>query len=219
MPIKEEPVRIEFQYEQEDAMTSDGVFNVEYYSETIDGKEKKYVRVTPHGQTESSEFELDFLVEVVDFLRKKGVVDGDAPEEVIPEGPIPRSGLQLPSIQVAGSTAEGSPVGVPGHVPEGTIGNTNNGIPISTFITNGDSSEILAPPVVKTAEGQGPTVVAAPTVISGEEAAMPIINRPVVRTRVGEKEDPLKALEDSRRQRGQTKSNFKRKEEADEVQD
>ena len=46
MPIKEEPVRIEFQYEQEDAKTSDGIFNVEYFSETQDGKEKKYVKVT-----------------------------------------------------------------------------------------------------------------------------------------------------------------------------
>jgi len=218
MPIKEEPVRIEFQYEQEDAQTSDGVFNVEYFAETEDGKEKKYVKITPHGADQSSVLELDFLVEVVDFLRGKGVVEDKA--EPIPECPTPRSGLQLPSIQVSGTSVEGSPVGVAGHVPEGTIGSSGVNIPISAFVTNGESSEVLTPPVVHTAKGEGPTVIAAPTVIAGGSAdAMPVINRPVVRTRVGEKEDPLKALEDSRRQRGKAQSNFKRKEETDEVQD
>lgn len=215
MPIKEEPVRIEFQYEQEDAQSSDGVFNVEYFAETEGGKEKKYVKITPHGTDTPSILELDFLVEVVDFLRKKGVV-----KDKVIEDASPRSGLELPKIQTLGTKAEGSPIGVAVHVPEGTIGKTTNGIPISTFITNGDSLETLTVPVVHTAKGEGPTNLAAPTIIvGGEGASMPVINRPVVRTRVGEKEDPLKALEDSRRQRGQTQSNFKRKEETDEVQD
>ena len=206
MPIKEEPVRIEFQYEQEDAQTSDGVCNVEYYSETIDGKEKKYLNITPHGHTTPSTFEVDFLVEVVDFLRKKGVVKDEVIEEVVPEGPIPRSGLKLPSIQTFGTNVEGYPVGIAGHVPKG--------VPISTFITDSDESQILAPPVVSKAN-------ASPMVISAEEGApMPVINRPVIRTRVRENEDPMIALEESRRQRQtNTQKSIKRAEETDEVQD
>lgn len=206
MPIKEEPVRIEFQYEQEDAQTSDGMFNVEYYSETEDGKEKKYVRLTPHGTTENSTFELDFLVEVVDFLRKKGVVD--AKVEAIPEGHTSRSSLPLPSIQTinmgSSSISEGSLVGIVEHA-----------IPISTSIANGGESQILAPPVINSKPTGPKVIVDAPL---AEEAEKLIIKRPVIRTRIGEHEDPMEALEESKRQRGQNpQKSIKRKEEADAV--
>ncbi len=218
MPIKEEPVRIEFQYEQEDAVTSDGVFNVEYFSEKDGGKEKKYVRVTPHGTTVDSIFELDFLVEVVDFLRKKGVVDEQVVEEIIPEGAVFRNGLKLPKIQTFGTKAEGSPIGIEGHAPEVTINNHNTSVPISTFVTNGDESQILAPPVVHNSQAGEPTVIASPKIISATDGAMPVINRPVIRTRIKENEDPMVALEESRRQRKTNpEKSIKRKEAADEV--
>lgn len=214
MPIKEEPVRIEFQYEQEDAGTSDGVFSVEYFSETEDGKEKKYVRVTPHGTTENSIFELDFLVEVVDFLRKKGVVEDKVEEQSVPDGQTPRSVLPLPNIQLAKNSSHILPVGA-STASETTVALDSNfnksGIPISTFITNGVEPQILSSPVVSSSQS-----IAAPKVISAPEAGspMPVITRPVIRTIVKENEDPMTALEESKRQRKvNTEKTIKRKEE------
>lgn len=209
MPIKEEPVRIEFQYEQEDANTSDGVFNIEYFSETEDGKEKKYVKVTPHGETESSVFELDFLVEVVDFLRKKGVVDNKSPkvEEVI--GGESGGSLRLPTIQLAGDAPP--EIDVFAEPQAHSFVDTKNPtyIPVSA----------LVPPVVNGVQASGPKVIAAPVVISAETASeISMIKRPVIRTRIGEREDPMAAIEQAKLQRKQNPARaIKRSEAQDEV--
>lgn len=193
MPIKEEPVRIEFQYEKEDTNDSDSVFNVEYFSEKEDGKDAKYVKLTPHGKDASAVFELDFLVEVVDFLRKKGVVD-----EKIPAGPTPREGLPLPQIKQSGSSDMISP---------------SNSIPVSSFVQNGEGeSQLLNPPTVRVSGGNGPKVISAS---ANDAEAISVINRPVIKTRIGETEDPLRALEESKRQRGESKKTFRRTEDAE----
>jgi hypothetical protein len=213
MPIKEEPVRIEFQYEQEDANTSDGIFNVEYFAETQDGKEKKYVKVTPHGETEASVFELDFLVEVVDFLRKKGVVDRKAPE-VIEE--VSGSSLKLPTVQLAGGSKTPAAEMFKQHVTPMPIDITKAEDTVNpAYVPVG----ALAPPVVNGDQLGGPKVIAAPKVISAETAGeMPIINRPVIRTRIGEREDPMVAIEQARMQRKQNPAKaIKRSEAEDEV--
>ena len=208
MPIKEEPVRIEFQYEQEDENTSAGVFNVEYFAETEDEKEKKYVRVTPCGTTDSSVFELDFLVEVVDFLRKKGVVENKS-SEVVAEAPI--SSLSLPTVQKA--------VGAVGIPVEGMF--DQHVIPTTVDITKVEDTvnasyvpvNALTPSVVNGVSTGGPKVITAE---SAEQ--MPIINRPVIKTRIGETEDPMVAIEQARMQRKQNPAkSIKRKEAEDEV--
>lgn len=213
MPIKEEPVRIEFQYEQEDANTSDGIFNVEYFAETQDGKEKKYVKVTPHGETEASVFELDFLVEVVDFLRKKGVVDSKSPE-VVEEAQ--GSSLRLPTVQLAGGSKASAAEMFKQHVTPMPIDITEAEDTINpTYVPVG----ALSPPVVNGVQAGGHKAVGSPVVISAETAGeMPVINRPVIRTRIGEREDPMVAIEQARMQRKQNPAkSIKRSEAEDEV--
>jgi hypothetical protein len=200
MPIKEEPVRIEFQYEQEGGVTSDGVFDVEYFSEMNDGKEKKYVRVTPHGATEGSIFELDFLVEVVDFLRKKGVIDNSSPlQENVATGTLP-----LPQIDVSGNISKPQPQAI-------AIDSPPQALPVSTFST--ELTPDIDTPTVKAIDASvGPSVIVSGVAVDNNV----IIDRPVVRTKVGANEDPLKSIEDSARQRNAmqktTKKTIKRRE-------
>jgi len=209
MPIKEEPVRIEFQYEQEDTKGDDGVFNVEYYSETVDGKEKKYLNITPHGEDIPSTFEVNFLVEVVDFLRKKGVVEGHE-EEIVAET---ATRLPLPSIQTSSDKIvmpDGSLLSPPKIEKAPTFFSPTNN-PVPGFAKNTEASEILPLPVV----GNNP----AAKVISAETADPAlIINRPVIRTKVGENEDTMKGLIESRKQRPVNPAKtIKRSETEDEV--
>lgn len=199
MPIKEEPVRIEFQYEQKDAQTSDGTFDVEYFSEKDGEDEKKYLKIMPHGTNSPHIFEVDFFVEVVDFLRSKGVIDGTVVKEEIPEGSTPRSGLPLPKIQIVKEGDIKIPIGVAVSTGSEVIVDATanmNSIPISSFTTEGEPKG-LEPPVVASVQSNGPKIISATA--AGD--ALPVINRPVIRTRVGEKEDPIKAYEDARRQR------------------
>jgi len=204
MPIREEPVRIEFQYERKDTDTGVGTFKVEYFLEKDGDEEKKYLNVTPLGSDEPHVFEVDFFVEVVDFLRRKGVV-----EEVQIESPkVENTGstLPLPSIQVSGSAAP-EPTSVMGYKDQLPI----NPIPVSSFVTHGNHNE-LSPPVIDS--------VMAPKIISAsdEKTPLPVINRPVIRTRVEDNEDPMKALEEARRQRKvNSQKSIKRKEETEEI--
>jgi hypothetical protein len=195
MPIKEEPVRIEFQYEPEDAQGATEMLKIEYFSEMRGDNEKKYLSIMPAGADSPHIFEVDFFVEIVDFLRKKGVV-GQKVEE-IPEGPTPRSALPLPSIQMSGEQREIPAQGLP------TLPVVDNPtyIPVTALI----------PPETKTA--------VAPKVFTAADAGtVPVINRPVIKTRVSENEDPMKAIIDSQRQRKTNPAkSIKRKEEADEV--
>lgn len=200
MPIKEEPVRIEFQYERKDAVGSEGTFNVEYFSDKDGEVEKKYLSITPDGSSSPHIFEVDFFVEVVDFLRKKGVIEGSEGnvENEVPEGAIPRSGLPLPSIQMSGGHSE-----IPSQV-----------LPTLPVIDNPTYI-----PVTALASHEPTKTVAEPKIITASDAVnAPIINRPVIRTRVTENEDPMKAIIESQRQRKTNpQKSIKRKEEADAV--
>ena len=197
MPIKEEPVRIEFQYEQQNAKDDDRLFFVEYFSETINKEEKKYVRVTPSDSKDSSVFELDFLVEVVDFLRDKGVVK----KEVI-EGTeaVTTSALPLPKVQSA--------IGV----------NMSDVIPLeveSVLDTVSEYAQVggLVPPVINRMESVTPTVITA-----SDNDESQIIKRPVIKTRVGENEDPMVAIERAKQQRKiNPEKSIKRRNDSDEV--
>ena len=216
MPIKEEPIRIEFQYEKENAktsddeLTSDGAFDVAYYTVTDEGDEKKYVRLTPHGTTENSIFELDFLVEVVDFLRRKGVIEKIKVEtggvvDIADETylPLPRiqtingevkapGGLTLPTVKTADSVTESSYV------------------PVSSFTT--DAVDTLPTPnVVKSTKGDSPII------ISEGMSTENIIRRPVIRTEVGANEDTMKGLIDSKNQRQVNPQKVIKRREADEI--
>jgi hypothetical protein len=192
MPIKEEPIRIEFQYEQEGIET--GKFNVEYFSEMEDNKEKKYLRITPSISPEESHvFEVDFFVEVVDFLRRKGVV-----EEVVPEEPVARPGLPLPKVQTA-----------PSHIPMSDSGMLAPPVieKAPMFVSSVHGTEPAPPPEGSPSKIFVPNVASiakkGPTIISADSAAeAPVINRPVIRTKLGENEDAMQTLLDSKRQRG-----------------
>jgi len=228
MPIKEEPVRIEFQYEQKDAQTSDGTFSVEYFSEKDgDGKEIKCLSITPKNSDISQVFEVDFFVEVVDFLRSKGVVKNKI-EEMSGTPPV-ASSLSLPKIQIATSSSKVSlptvslkdscptPTAVDAMVQSGTqiIVDPDvkmNGIPVSTFVKNGDS-EIISPTAIMESQVKTPKVFKEPTA----EEKQPIINRPVIRTRVGEKEDPMKAYKDAEQQRKSNPQKTIKRKEADDA--
>jgi hypothetical protein len=193
MPIKEEPIRIEFQYEQEG--TENAKFNVEYFSEMEEDKEKKYLRVSASFAPEESHvFEVDFFVEVVDFLRKKGVV-----EEVVPEGTVARPGLPLPNIQTAPSHIEMPNSGMlsPPVVEKAPmfITSAHGHGPSSTPLADDSPSQIFVPNVDSIAK-------TVPIIISADTAdESSIIRRPVIRTEVGANEDPMKSLIDSKRQR------------------
>jgi hypothetical protein len=65
MSIKEEPIRIEFHYDPEDKEQDS--FDLEL--QTIDGEQ--FLRITPSDTDTSFLFTTKFLVEVIDFLRKK----------------------------------------------------------------------------------------------------------------------------------------------------
>ena len=179
MPIKEEPVRIEFQYEQKDAKTSDGTFNVEYFSEKDGEEEKKYLNITPNGVDKPHIFEVDFFVEVVDFLRKKGVVENveESVENDTPEGPTPKSGLPLPNIQTVSDASGPSQIFAP-------------------IVENENPTYVPVAALATPSEPELPTVITA-----SDGTSMSIINRPVIRTRIKENEDPMKAIEESNRQR------------------
>jgi len=192
MPIKEEPIRIEFQYEQEDAGAEK--FNVEYFSETVEDKEKKYLRITPSSTPDESHvFEVGFFVEVVDFLRKKGVV-----EEIAPEESVVRTNLSLPTIQTSPSHIEMPNSGMlaPPVVEKSPMFFSSVHGASPALPPEGESSQIFVPNVAAIAK-------TVPTIISADTAdESSIIKRPVIRTKVGENEDPMKSLIDSQRQRG-----------------
>lgn len=212
MPIKEEPVRIEFQYEPDDAASSDSVFNIEYFVQKVEGDEKKFLKISQYGSDEPSIFEVDLLVEIVDFLRSKGVIANSI--EPCPADTVATSSLPLPKIQLAGDSPAGifSPpppqTGVyqQSPTPNGVVGFEEGNISAGQAV-----SQILRTPVVKK---DGPTVITA-----APGAPTPVINRPVIKTRVAENEDPIKALEDSKRLRGgiNAQKKIKRSEDSGEI--
>lgn len=193
MPIKEEPIKIEFQYEQEDAKTSDGTLDVEYFSEMNEGEEKKYLRVCPRGSDSPHIFEVDFFVEVVDFLREKGVIG-----EVSPKGEVATvaaSYLPLPKIKTTNGKVE-MPGGLITPVVEKQFYSS-----LPAFTNNEEIEKPLSSVAIKVPQAVGVKVV-APTIISADTPAEgQIITRPVIRTKIGANEDAMNSLIESKRQR------------------
>lgn len=178
MPIKEEPVRIKFQYDNDDVNKE--TFNIEYFSEKRGDQEKKFLKITPVNEDIENVFEVEFFVEVVEFLKKKGVIKVEHDEKEQLDTKVSNQTLPLPTINTKDIDEKNTVL---------PITNLANVLPVSSF-SKTDVEALVAP-----------TVETNVPIINEYNNSIPIIDRPVIRTKVGEKDDPMKALEESKRQR------------------
>jgi len=199
MAIEEKRKELEFSYT---LPTGDGSSSLSLF-EVLYKEMGSNLEVTWGPNPEQKmDFPVDFFVETVDFLRSKGVIKPDVLTRGLPATNVISSGNILPIPEI---TSQG--------IPEAT----SNAVPVTSFDVNQESTEPtkLEPPVIEKTQGpvigkpEGP-VIDNSTPVDGN-SDMP--KRPVIRSRVTNADDPLAAEREAAILRGQSESNFRRKDE------
>jgi hypothetical protein len=171
--IKEEPVQIEFTYEPDIQLTN-----------TIDPIKIIYFKENnvPFISFNEIKYPLDFFIEVVDFLTKKGVVKK---ENILVESH--KSSLPLPSITKSGNVVRDSNYVITEKITNKDRIETNKNAsqPFPSFNIGIDEEKKM-----KEIEEEGRKIKE----FKNSQNKTPIIKRPVIRTRVTDEEgDPLEA--------------------------
>ncbi len=171
-------------------------FEIVYDPEHMTTIGKMYsIMLTNNGQSINCPIEL--FTEVIDFLVEKGIIEGSLKEKNLVQTKV-ISTLPLPVIDGVGEEVPGQVVGQEGLAPVQ---------PFTSFDdTDAEINDIVVADV-DTAEG-----VSSIKVGDGEVVVEEIISRPVIRTRVGDSDDPQQAEKDAAVMRGDTESNFRRTE-------
>ncbi len=147
------------------------------------------LNITNSGQSICCPIEL--FTEVIDFLTEKGIIEGKVKETNLVQTKI-ISTIPLPVIDGVGETVLGQ---------EGS----SSVQPFTSFDeTDTEMNDILTP------DDESVKDVASIKVGDKEAASEEIVSRPVIRTRVGDSEDPQQAEKDAAVMRGNAESNFRR---------
>lgn len=151
------------------------------------------LNITNSGQSICCPVEL--LIEVINFLKEKGVIEeGSNLTNFVPSGPTSGGNiLPLPTINDADEEISGQ----------------EDLSSVQSFTSFEDVTDIEIEDIVVPEDESAENVVSI-KVGDEEVASEEIISRQVIRTRIGDSDDPQQAEKDAAIMRGEAESNFKR---------
>jgi hypothetical protein len=109
MPIKEEPIEIKFHYESPETEKGAKYICDVSCDTTISPVKLKIVEKVDTGKSQVITLPLDFVVEAVDFLRKKGAVSFPPPAEVRGVASVVHPSIPIPVIEKKDTESQAAP--------------------------------------------------------------------------------------------------------------